>query len=107
MNLILRVVLAAVLLGPVTSCSRLPLLGSNQDNNDTAENIPTATEEEASNQVPIQSANVPSTQTPDAKQTTAQAPNSSAAQQSTTTAQGNSSTTQPSSNSNQPIRALW
>ncbi|NEP02254.1 MAG: hypothetical protein F6K58_27080 [Symploca sp. SIO2E9] len=107
MNLMIRVVLAAAFLGSVASCSRLPLLGQNQDEN-TAESIPTATEEEASTQVPIQSANVPSTQTQESEQTTAQVPNSTAAQESTTTAQGNSSTTQPSSsNSNQPIRALW
>lgn len=106
MNLMIRVIVTAALLGSVTSCSRLPLLGQNQDQ-ETSESIPTATEEEASTRTPIQSANVPSTQTQDNEQTTAQAPKSAVAQENTTTAQGNSSTTQPSSSSNQPIRALW
>lgn len=108
MNLMIRVIVTAALVGSVTSCSRLPLLGQNQDQ-ETAESIPTATEEEASTRTPIQSANVPSTQTRDNEQTTAQAPNSAVSQEKTTTAQGNSSstTTQPLSNSNQPIRALW
>src|SRR5919199_775555 len=92
-GLISKVVVATALVGTVTGCNRIPLLGRNQSANQTG-NSPTAAQNQSGTRTRVQRANQPTRQAQNTTQTNAQSPDGTINPEASNTGSGQSDSNQ-------------
>lgn len=94
-----KVVVATALMGVITGCNRIPLLGRNQSANQAGDS-PEVTQNQPGTQTRVQRANQPVRQAQNTNQGSAQSPDATFNPEAPNTAGGQSS-------GNQGVSALW